>query len=390
MPALKQNSLLAAANGHLAVALRDHVRKNAENRPGVYRMLSADGQIVYVGKSVRLRSRLLSYFRADRGEKATEIISAARHIEWEYTHSEFAALLLELASIQRWRPLFNVQHKVDRGHCFIKLTKDEAPRLLMTLHVVEDGALYYGPFRGRKMVRSVLREIRDLLELRDCPPTVKLRFADQIDLFNFDATPACIRADLHKCLAPCAGRCTRAEYLHRIEEARQFLHGGVHSPLKLLKLRMQEAAERMQFEYAAQLRDRGMRLRDARAELVNLRDTFERLTFLYTVPGYRGNDWVYLIRKGRIERDWPAPANPAEEQKLLAEAQRIFNRRTGNGSVDARQVAEIMLIARWFRLHPDEFHRTTPPASQDTSSRISRPESIPDSRGMAQPSQILV
>lgn len=360
MPALKSDSLLAATNGHLAVALRDHVRANAENRPGVYRMLSADGQVVYVGKSVRIRSRLLSYFRADRGEKATEIISAARHIEWEYAPSEFAALLLELASIQRWRPAFNVQHKIDRGHCFIKLTREEAPRLLMTLNVIDDGSLYFGPFLGRKMVRSVLREVRDLLELRDCPPTVKLRFADQIDLFNFDAAPACIRADLQKCMAPCAARCTRAEYLHRIEEARQFLHGGVHKPLKLLKARMQQAAERMQFEYAAQLRDRGMRLRDARAELVRLRENFERLTFLYTVPGFLGNDRVYLIRRGQIERDWPAPASPADEHALLKEAHRTFNRTTGS-SVDPARVAQIMLVTRWFRLRPDEFARTTPP-----------------------------
>src|SRR5262245_46935878 len=260
MPALKSQSFLAAANGHLAVELREHVRAHVEQRPGVYRMVGPDGLIVYIGKSIQLRTRLLSYFRADRNEKATEIISAARRIEWEYVPSEFASLLTELRLIQKHRPIFNVQHKLDRGFCFIKVTREEAPCVLLTINVQDDGSVYYGPFRGRQMVRSLLREVCDLLELRDCAPGTKLHFADQMDLFSFDATPRCVRADLHKCMAPCAGRCTRAEYHNRVEEARRFLEGVVHRPLNLLQERMKSAAERMQFEYAAILRDRAFRL----------------------------------------------------------------------------------------------------------------------------------
>ncbi len=355
-------SILASANGHIAVELRQRVRALAENRPAVYRMLGPNDELIYVGKSVNLRSRLLSYFRADCGEKATDIISHTRRITWDYVPSEFAALLLEMRLIQRHRPLFNVQHKSDKNFCFIKLTKEEAPRLLVTVQVLNDGAAYYGPFRGRGMVREVLREVNDVLELRDCAPSVKLRFADQMDLFAPDDTPRCIRADVHKCLAPCAGRCTRAEYAGRVAEARKFLEGDVRKPLNVLNARMQAAAERLQFEYAAQLRDRATRLEEARYELVAARASIEALTFLYKVAGFRGDDRVYAIRRGSIRAEWPAPTNDADWQTLHEQARPLLTRRERvTTTVSPEQVNEVLLVARWFRLKPAELMNTVTP-----------------------------
>lgn len=359
---MRNQSLLAATNGHAAVAIRDDVRARAQNRPAVYRMLGNEGEVVYVGKSISLRNRLLSYFRADRGEKATDIISATRRIEWEYVPSEFAALLEELRAIQRFRPVFNVQHKLDRGFCFIKLTRDEAPRLMMVGQVLNDGAQYYGPFRGRGMVRALVREVADTLELRDCPPAVRLLWADQIDLFNTDYTPRCMRADLNRCLGPCAGRCTRVEYGARVTEARRFLEGDLHRPLNVLQERMREAASRMQFEYAANLRDRAHRLEEAREELVELRKLVESLTFVYPVQGHAGDDRVYIIRRGRIRAELPWPRNSADRQQMLELARTTFAKREhGPGTVDADQVREVLLVARWFRLKPQERERAIPP-----------------------------
>ena len=358
-PPRTRETLLAAANGHLAVALRAHVKEHVEQRPGVYRMIGPNGEVVYVGKSIKLRSRLLSYFRGDRNAKATDIISAARQIEWEYVPSEFASLLLELKLIQRYRPLYNVQHKFDSSFCFIKVTREEAPRLLLATQVQDDGAVYYGPYRGREMVRSVLREVRDVLELRDCKPSTPLRFADQMDLFDLERVPLCVRADLHKCLAPCAGRCTKSEYAQRIVHARRFLEGDVDRPLRVLQDRMQVAAERMQFEYAAQLRDRAYALEGARAELVALRGSIEALSFIYTVPGHHGDDRVYIIRRGSIRHECAAPKNRAEERELLELAARLFRRRErGPATVDPHTVGQILLISRWFRIRADELART--------------------------------
>jgi excinuclease ABC subunit C len=127
-----------------AAELRADVRAGCENRPGIYRMFGPGDALLYVGKSIRVRSRLLSYFRADRGEKAAEIISHTHRIEWEYTPSEFAALLAEMRNIQRTRPVYNVEHKRDRVFCFVKITREAAPRLLVVREVRDDGAIYFG------------------------------------------------------------------------------------------------------------------------------------------------------------------------------------------------------------------------------------------------------
>jgi len=109
--------------------MRSNVKDTAADRPGVYRMLSSDGEILYVGKSKRVRTRLLSYFRcAYPDEKGARILRSAESIEWDYTPSEFAALLQELRLIKRFRPRYNVAMKRDgRNYCFIKLTRGQAP-----------------------------------------------------------------------------------------------------------------------------------------------------------------------------------------------------------------------------------------------------------------------
>src|SRR3954471_3443365 len=117
------------SDAQLAI-MRSNVRDTAADRPGVYRMLSSDGEIVYVGKSKRVRSRLLSYFRCGYPEeKGARILRSAETIEWDYTASEFAALLQELRMIKRFRPRYNVAMKRDgRNYSFIKLTKGVAPK----------------------------------------------------------------------------------------------------------------------------------------------------------------------------------------------------------------------------------------------------------------------
>lgn len=338
--------------------LRAHVVEHAENRPGVYRMLGSDGEVLYVGKSVQVRTRLLSYFRATRGEKAARIVSQAERIEWEYAPNEFAALLLELKLIKRLRPRFNRRHKRDRSHCFVKITTEAAPRLVVTDRIRADGARYYGPFRSRGRVRDLLREVVDLLELRDCAGRTPMRFADQADLFPIDDAPLCLRADLGRCLAPCAGRCERAAYLARVELARRFLEGMDDEPIAILRRRMREASERMQFEYAAELRDRMERLRTIRDDLVALAHTLDHLSLVYPVPGHDRDDRVYLIRRGSVHAELRAPRTDEERDALLERARELFAPAVQSPlRVDPYRIAEMLLVARWFRLNPDERRR---------------------------------
>jgi excinuclease ABC subunit C len=351
--------------------LRADVRSTAENRPGVYRMIGPGDEVLYVGKSIRVRTRLLSYFRADEKEKPAEIIRNTHRIEWEYVPSEFAAVLHEMRSIQQWRPPYNVEHKRDRAFCFVKITREAAPRVLAVSEVARDGAQYFGPFRGRQHVRETLREVVDLLELRDCASGMIMRFADQLDLFSAEHTPQCLRADLRRCLAPCAGRCTKSEYLEHVELAERFLEGDADMPLTILRRRMQAAVDRQHYEYAAELRDRMFRLDEARHQLVALRGVIESLTFLYHPTSYGTAERVYIVRRGSIIAERPAPANAAEEEALREEARVLLTKKLyATAAVQPTQVAEILLLARWFRLRPDELHRTWSPGGVPKRKRL--------------------
>ncbi|MCI0432177.1 MAG: UvrB/UvrC motif-containing protein [Gemmatimonadetes bacterium] len=336
------------------------MRARAENRPGVYRMLGPDDVVLYVGRSVRVRTRLLSYFRATRGEKADEIVRNTHRIEWEYVPSEFAALLHELRSIKHWRPPYNVVHRRDRSYAFIRLTRDSAPRLQAVPAMTGDGAAWFGPFFGPERLREAVREIADVLELRDCARNTPMRFADQLDLFGaLDRTPLCMRGDLGRCLAPCAGRCTRAAYAAQVEIAVRFLEGEADGPLAILRSRMEAASERLQFEYAATLRDRLDRLESIRDELVALRSTIDALTFVYPVAGHAGDDRAYIIRRGAVLADAPVPAGRAERQALLERAERLCTGRQPQPfGIDPAEATEILTVARWFRLRPEERRRT--------------------------------
>ncbi|MEO5510378.1 MAG: UvrB/UvrC motif-containing protein [Longimicrobiales bacterium] len=354
-----------------ALDLRADVRATAENRPGVYRMIGPGDEVLYVGKSVRVRSRLLSYFRADESEKAAEIIRHTHRIDWEYVPSEFTAVLHEMRSIQQWRPPYNVEHKRDRAFCFVKITREAAPRVLAVSEVARDGAQYFGPFRGRQHVRETLREVVDLLELRDCAAGMVMRFADQLDLFSAEHTPLCMRADLRRCLAPCAGRCTKSEYLDHVDLAQRFLEGDADMPLTILRRRMQSAVDRMQFEYAAELRDRMFRLDEARHQLVALRGVIESLTFLYRPTSYGNGERVYIVRRGSIIAERPAPVNEQEEEALREEARTMLTKKLyATAAVQPTQVAEILLLARWFRLRPDELGRTWSPGGMPKRKRL--------------------
>jgi len=342
--------------------LREQVRAKAENRPGVYRMYGPGEELLYVGKSVRVRSRVLSYFRAARGEKAWELIREADRLEWDYVPNEFYSLVREMKLIQRWRPRFNVQHKRKRIFAFVKVTDEPAPRVLPVSRVVEDGATYYGPFPRVRALARTIRELARTLELRDCPGPTPVFFDDQLEMFEGGRVPRCMRADLRTCLAPCCGRPTADAYRERVQLARRFLDGLGQSPLSELARGMAEASARRDFEYAAILRDRLERLTEFQAQLVAFRGAVEDLTFLYRVPGFAGDDRLYLIRRGRVRKEMAHPKSRRARERVARAIDEVYGApEPGPSGLSAQDAAEILLVARWFRMKPGERERTVEP-----------------------------
>lgn len=356
-----------------SATLREQVRQAARNRPGTYRMIGEDGEVLYVGKSKAVRTRLLSYFRAKQGEKAHRLVREATSVECHYEPNEFAALLRELELIKRFRPRYNVRYRRDALYSFLKLAGGAAPRLFVVRQVGDDAATYFGPFRGGRRIAEGVRELNDVMGLRDCPQSTPIHFADQEELFPLERPPRCHRYDLKLCSGPCAGGCTAKEYLRIVEAAHAFLNGEGVEPLRRLEERMTAAVARWDFEHAASLRERVLRLELLRDEFRRLREALESLTFRYTVPGTDGDDRVYLVRRGSVRRELPAPRSRSERLKLDRIAREIYETPEADGTmVSKRKVEEILLLSHWFRTRPAELQRTAPPEGRRRPARASQ------------------
>lgn len=329
-------------------------------------MYGPGGELLYVGKSVKVRSRVLSYFRADQGEKAADIIREAADIRWEYIPDEFGALVREMRLIQEHRPRYNVQHKRKRAFAFVKITREAAPRVLPVTQVASDGAIYFGPFPRVGHVARTIRDLAHILGLRDCPSGTPMHFADQLDLFGADPAlerpPRCIRAELGSCTAPCMGGIDTEGYEERVLEARDFLEGVSWRPLTRLHESMMRAARRLDFEYAAIQRDRMERIRFFQQDLSAYRGELEALRFVYPVEGHNGARRLYLIRGGRIVDSLPFPRTASTRARVAHRVGEVFSGPSrGPAGLTPYQAAEILLVARWFRLKPEERARALPP-----------------------------
>jgi excinuclease ABC subunit C len=352
---------------HLA-ALRATVQQGAAARPGVYRMLAEDGGVIYVGKSKRVRSRLLGYFRCAPGEKGARLLRETAGIEWQYTPSEFAALREELRLIKQLRPRFNVANKRDLSHYgFLRLTGGRAPKL--TVHRCARGrtsgdGLYYGPFLGPELLGEAVRELADALGLRDCADDVPMRYSDQPELIPLGTrTPGCIRHEIKKCLGPCVAACSAREYDERVALARAFLEGVSDGPIERFRREMEEHSATLSYERAALYRDKLRRLERLREQFGRIRFALESLSFVYPVPGFAGDDRVYLIRRGTVRAERAAPRSTPERFDLQRTIDEVYQPgEPHRGPVRLHEIDEILLLSSWFRRFPDELGRTWAPA----------------------------
>jgi len=340
------------------------VKDTARDVPGVYRMTSADGEVIYVGKSKALRTRLLSYFRAQfPKDKGARILREAATLEWEVLPSEFSALLRELRLIKLLRPRYNVAMKRDaRYHAFVRVSRGPAPRF----HVVrgagtDETGTYYGPFRGALQLEEALRELNDVLGLRDCKLDQPMHFADQPDLLPLPSrTPGCIRHEIGKCLGPCVGAVREDEYLARFRAAKEFLEGAHNAPLAPLRAQMEASSDALDFERAAVMRDKIKRLESLREQFARIRFALESLSFTYDVKGEKPEDArTYLIRRGRVRDEVPTPRTAAERRALDQRVAEVLSRtERSNATVPGHEVDEVLLVAAWFRKHPKELKKT--------------------------------
>jgi excinuclease ABC subunit C len=248
-----------------------------------------------------------------------------------------------------------------RHFAFIKLTRGAAPKLLVVRGAgADDAQIYYGPFFGAQRVGEAVRELNDALGLRDCRLDQPMHFADQPELFHiFPRTPGCIRHEIKKCLGPCIGGCTVSQYDERVQMVRGFLDGADDGPMQALREEMLIASERLEFERAASLRDKVQRLEGLREQFIRFRFAVETLSFIYTVPGYEGDDRIYLIRRGRVRGEYATPRSEPDRVRLLEMVEDVFSPvERDSAQVPSHEIDELLLLSSWFRRFPAELGRS--------------------------------
>ena len=216
-------------------------------KPGVYTFRDASGKVIYIGKAANLKSRVRSYFGSPRSLEGKTRVLARRIAQLEYvtTRTEQDALHLEATLVKRHQPFFNVRLKDDKHYPYLKVDVDAPwPRVTITRRVAKDGGRYFGPYASAKSVRTTLDLTKKLFPWRSCDK----------EITGSDPRP-CLEYYIRRCIAPCTSYCTPEEYREVIDQTMLFLDGKSEDVVRQLKQSMADAADELNFERAAQLRD---------------------------------------------------------------------------------------------------------------------------------------
>ncbi|SEF59760.1 Excinuclease ABC subunit C [Caloramator fervidus] len=223
--------------------------KNLPNSPGVYIMKDENGEIIYVGKAVSLKNRVRQYFQSkNHPPKVKVMVSQVKEFEYVLTDNELEALILECNLIKKHKPKYNILLKDDKHYPYIKVTlKEEYPRVLIVRKIEKDGAKYFGPFTDTSAVREIIMIIKKLFKIRNCNKNVS---------FGVKIGRPCLNYHIGLCLAPCKGDVKREEYMDMINRIVNFLEGKNDDIIKELEQKMIKASENLEFERAAEFRDK--------------------------------------------------------------------------------------------------------------------------------------
>ncbi len=217
--------------------------------PGVYLMKNENGEIIYVGKAKALKNRVTSYFRSNsqHNAKTLKLVDNIRDFDFIVTRSELDALVLECSLIKLHQPKYNILLKDDKGYNYIKISREDFPRITYSLNTNDKNADYIGPFTSGFTVKQAVEEANAIFMLPSC----RKKFPR-----DFGKERPCLNHHIKRCMGVCEGKISSEEYKKIIEEAIEYLKDGSKASVEELTAQMDQAAEDLEFEKAARLRDR--------------------------------------------------------------------------------------------------------------------------------------
>jgi len=271
--------------------LRERLKALPET-PGVYLMRDAQGRVIYAGKALSLRNRVPNYFQASSVLPEHIAAMVARVYEFEVitTATEKEALVLEQTMIKRHRPRFNIRLRDDKNYLYIKLPLNEDfPRIMLVRRPASDGARYWGPYTHAIALRTTLKTVRRVIPYRSCKDS------------EFALGRPCFYFHLNLCSAPCAGFINREAYHEQLNQVASFLDGRSDHVAKRLKVQMQEAADKLEYEAAARYRDRLDAMeRMAERQKVLAMGRYDQDLFGLARANGQGSVRVFSVREGRL------------------------------------------------------------------------------------------
>lgn len=372
---------LCRVDGSTSAELRDGVRRHVPRAAGVYGMLDALGRLIYVGKSKMLRNRLLSYFMPNNEEdKAGRIVGASCGIVWETQPSEFAALLREQFLIRLFQPRFNVQGLPKRQQpIFICLGRSPAEQLYTSRKPEPNSLAQIGPLFGARRASRAVDVLNRVFKLRDCSSKQPCSFTDQLQLFDIELRPGCIRLEIESCLGPCISACSRGSYQKQVDLAAAFLLGQDDGPIEHLEMAMKSAAADYHFERAAILREDYKAVRWLSRRAVEIKRARDNYTFVYAVqgndcgrnPGEASDkfDIWYLIRRGVLEGAVAAPRDEPEKRRVRRQLAKWLESDGTVGGQYTPRSETLALITSWFRNNRSELNQAFVPGAERAPTR---------------------
>ena len=219
------------------------ILKELPLNPGVYIMYNESGRIIYVGKAKSLKKRVNQYFLPNRDAKTSALVSHIDNIEYIITGNEYEALILENNLIKKHKPKYNIDLKDGKTYQMIRVSNEDFPKVFKTRRLVNDGSLFFGPFPNGGVLDSYMSLLNSLFKIRRCGMPLKKR-----------STP-CLYYHIGKCLAPCAGKISKADYNLMIQDCKKMLSGQTEDLRASLVKDMNALSREMKYEQAAEKRD---------------------------------------------------------------------------------------------------------------------------------------
>jgi len=313
--------------------------KKAPLNPGCYVFRDAEDAILYVGKSISLRTRLASYFAMRCDRKTRVMVSHAHSVEWHTVGSEVEALILESQLIKRHQPPYNVQLREYPHYTFLRLNDGGGyPYLETTTSVSPDGATYFGPFWGKRSAEQTLEFVNRVFSLRRCTGALPG------EVFG----GACFYAQVHRCSAPCLQRVDQTEYAESVRSASELLRGDVDRLIWRLEADRDSAAELLRFEHAARLHNIVLTLATLQRKRRHLRSASSTVNFLMVVRRPDLEDVQVIAFSAARFQGQVTLSGEGEQQRRLLEhfiTEHYPTRR--ELSIDLAELDQMHVVAEW-------------------------------------------